>query len=135
MEISEKEVNLIIKFLQAKINPDVIYLFGSVAKGQMHSESDIDIAYLGQKKLNAYEIFMIAQGLADKLKMEVDLVDLEQSSTVFQAQVIGTGKVIYCGNQDRRMLFEMVALKKYARLNEERKVILDKIRESGSIYG
>lgn len=135
MNISEKEVDLIIEYLQEKINPDVIYLFGSAAKGQMHSESDIDIAYLGEKKLNAYEIFMIAQGLADKLKKEVDLVDLEQSSTVLQAQVIGKGKVIYCRNQEMRMLFEMVALKKYARLNEERKVILDNIRESGSIYG
>lgn len=135
MNISEREVKIIMEFLQAKLAADVIYLFGSAAKGHTHAESDIDIAYLSEQKFNAYEIFMVAQGLADKLRKEVDLVDLDQSSTVFQTQVIGTGKVIYCSNQEKRRIFEMVALKKYTRLNEERKVILDKIRESGSIYG
>lgn len=32
------------------------------------------------------------------------------------------------------MKFEMLTLKMYAKLNEERQVVLDKIRESGEVY-
>lgn len=58
-------------------------------------------------------------------------MDLEVASTVFQARVITTGKVIYCDNETKRMLFEMVTLKKYARLNEEKRNIMDKLFERG----
>jgi hypothetical protein len=86
------------------------------------------------QSLSEYDIFMIAQGLADLLKQPVDLVDLNKASTVFQAQVVGTGQIIYCTDEVRRMYFEMKVLKMYAKLNEERKSILDRIMESGSIY-
>ena len=118
-----------------KLNPYLIFLFGSTAKGKMGKESDIDIGFLSDKKLSSYEIFMIAQELAGHLGREVDLVDLNQASTVFQMQVISSGKVIYCQNDTRRKLFEMVVFKKYTRLNEERRVILEKIKERGSVYG
>ena len=97
----------------------------------MLPESDIDIAFLSEKKLSAYDVFMVGQELAGLLNRDVDLVDLSISSTVFQARVITTGKVIYCNNDTKRMLFEMVTLKKYARLNEERRHIMDKLFKRG----
>ena len=36
---------------------------------------------------------------------------------------------------NERMLFEMRALKEYVMLNEERKEIIDNIKESGTVYG
>jgi hypothetical protein len=76
---------------------------------------------------------MIGQKLASLLDREVDLVDLSKASTVFQVQVVSTGKVIYCNDERRRMFFEMTVLKKYAMLNEERQCILEEIRERGTI--
>lgn len=115
--------------------PFVIYIFGSAARDELKGDSDIDIAFLGDKIISQYETFMLAQELVDIFKREVDLVNLRDSSTVFKAQVIGTSKVIYCNDEYRRMNFEMRALKEYTLLNEEREPILKRIREEGTIYG
>jgi predicted nucleotidyltransferase len=135
MGINEKEIEKIKEYLKEKLSPYLIILFGSAVKGYMREDSDVDIAFLSDKELNSYEVFLIAQGLADLLGRDVDLVDLKKASTVFQVQVISTGKVIFCSDKTKRMVFEMTALKKYARLNEERECILEKIKERGSIYG
>lgn len=114
--------------------PYVIILFGSAAKGTMHDNSDVDIAFLSDRPTTEYEIFMIGQALADKLGKEIDLVNLQRASTVFQAQIIGTGKILLDLEPSRRMVFFMRALKEYALLNEERKPIFDRLRERGSLY-
>jgi predicted nucleotidyltransferase len=130
-ESLKKALDLLIE----KVNPVTIYLFGSAARDELREDSDIDIAYLSDACLSAYENFMFAQELADIFKRDVDLIDLKQASTVFKAQVVGMGKRIYCSDENRRMYFEMRAFKEYALLNEERAVILEGIRERGSVYG
>ncbi|WP_206662950.1 type VII toxin-antitoxin system MntA family adenylyltransferase antitoxin [Anaerobacillus alkaliphilus] len=124
----------IVTILKKTISPSTIYIFGSYVKGNMRSDSDIDIAFLSKKGIDDYERFMLAQEIADKLGRNVDLIDLNKASTVFQAQIVGIGKTIYCINPLKRMNFEMVALKMYAKLNEERKEIIDRIKESGEVY-
>lgn len=131
----ESELNKAIEILKEEFNPIVIYLFGSAARNQLRKDSDIDIALLTENEIEPYVCFMKAQELADIFKRDVDLIDLNTSSTVFKAQVVGTGKRIYCSDETKRMYFEMRALKAYAMLNEEREVILKKIKESGSVYG
>ncbi|KSU86154.1 nucleotidyltransferase domain-containing protein [Priestia aryabhattai] len=128
-------VQSITDFLHTHIDPSFIIVFGSFAKGTPHQESDIDIGfYVKHKKLEKYEIFMLAQELATILKREVDLVNIAEASTVFQAQIYMTGTVIYSNDDKLRMSEQMKALKMYAKLNEERKDILKKVDESGSIY-
>lgn len=127
MHLSLEQIELIIQYLLEKISPYLIIGFGSAFGGNMLAESDIDLAFLSDQKHSPYEIFMITQGLADLLGRDVDLVDLDRASTVFQARVITTGKVLYSSDETRRMYFYMLTLKKYARLNEERRCILDKM--------
>lgn len=126
----------IISYLKEAASPYLIIIFGSTIKGNStpDSDSDIDIAYLSDKALDKYTIFMTAQGLASKLNRDVDLIDLNEANTVFQAQVVHTGKLIYCSDVRKKMEFEMKALKKYAKLNEEREPVLRKIKESGAVY-
>lgn len=133
--ISDEEIKKIINILIEHINPYLIYLFGSAVKGCFKEDSDIDIGFVSDMELSDYDVFMVAQSIADELKKEVDLINLIKSSTVFKAQVVGTGKVIYCSDNLRRMNFEMYTLKDYALLNEERKVILDNITKRGNVYG
>lgn len=122
-------------FLISKINPSFIIVFGSFANGKTHKESDIDIAFYNKElNLSSYEVFMLAQELADILNMDVDLVDLTHASTVFQAQIFSTGKVIFSNDETLRMNIEMRTLSMYAKLNEERKLILENVDESGTIY-
>jgi predicted nucleotidyltransferase len=126
--------NTIIQHLTETLSPYLIILFGSAARGTMHRESDIDIAFLSDRRFTEYEIFMVGQSLADKLGREVDLVDLNRASTVFKAQIIGTGKVIFDQEPLRRMSFFTRSFKEYALLNEERQPIFDRLKEKGSLY-
>ncbi|WP_425058421.1 hypothetical protein SCACP_30720 [Sporomusa carbonis] len=135
MSLHEATLHTIIEILKNRANPFVVYLFGSCAQGACRDDSDIDIGYLSDLRLDAYEVFILAQELAGVAGREVDLVDLATASTVFKAQVVGKGKIIYCTDNTRRMYFQMRALKEYALLNEERAVILNKVKKRGRIYG
>ncbi|OXM14096.1 type VII toxin-antitoxin system MntA family adenylyltransferase antitoxin [Paenibacillus herberti] len=132
--MTEQETGLILDFLKREISPDLIMLFGSAAAGRERPDSDIDIAYLGDVVISPYARFMLAQKLADLLKREVDLIDLFQASTVMQMQILSTGRVLHCGDERRKALFEMQVYKMYAKLNEERAPILQAIKERGTIY-
>ncbi|MGY0692799.1 type VII toxin-antitoxin system MntA family adenylyltransferase antitoxin [Virgibacillus sp. FSP13] len=126
----------IIDLLREKVSPFLIILFGSTVNGTAHRESDIDIAFLNDStELDAYDLFIVAQELAATLHQDVDLIDLNKASTVFQAQIIDTGKVIYCTDELKKAKYTMKTLKMYAKLNEERAEILQKVNESGSVYG
>lgn len=106
------------------IDKDFIYIFGSTAKGTATNNSDVDIAFYSQKDYDPFEIFLLAQNIGKTLKKEVDLIQLKNSSTVFQKEVVEHGKVIYEKSHLEREKFEILVFKKYARLNEERKLII-----------
>ncbi|MBH0171451.1 nucleotidyltransferase domain-containing protein [Fictibacillus sp. 18YEL24] len=124
----------VISFLSEKLGPYLIIVFGSTAKGIDRVDSDLDIAYLSDHKIEKYDRFILGQELATLINKDVDLVDLKQASTVFAAQIIQSGKTILCKDNKRRMGFEMKTLKMYAKLNEEREIVIKRIEESGSIY-
>lgn len=127
-------IEFIKKILLEKTSAFIIILFGSAADGRVRSDSDIDLAFLSGKNLSGYEVFCIAQELADELGKNVDLIDMSKASTVFKAIILGTGKIIYSSDVNRKHEFQIKTFKDYALLNEERKVVLDKIRERGSVY-
>jgi uncharacterized protein len=133
--MQDQKFQLIKNFLVDKMNPSFIIVFGSFAKQLTHKDSDIDISVYNKDNLyTTYEVFMIAQELADILKTDVDLIDFRSASTIFQAQIVTTGKVIYSNDEVLRMNVEMLTLSMYAKLNEERKSIIQKVDESGTIY-
>ena len=50
---------------------------------------------------------------------------MKESSTVFQKEIISKGKIIFEKNRLEREKIENLILKKYIKLNEERKKIID----------
>jgi len=120
-------------FLIDELKAELIYLFGSYASGKVRDDSDLDLAFLTQEKIDDYQRFLTAQNLASELNIEVDLIDLSKASTVFKSQII-QGKLLYAKNRQQKQEFELLVLKKYARLNEERKEIIEKI-ERGAADG
>ncbi|GGB69634.1 type VII toxin-antitoxin system MntA family adenylyltransferase antitoxin [Fictibacillus barbaricus] len=132
--MNKKIEERIVTCLREKIDPYLMVLFGSAAKGTDRSDSDIDIAFLSDRDLDDYDRFMLSQDLASLIHKEVDLIDLNKASTVFAVQVIGSGRVLFSKDEKKRMEFEMKTLKMYAKLNEERDIVLKKVGESGSIY-
>ena len=114
-----------------KLSPQLIYIFGSINKNRVRDDSDIDIAILTDDDIDEYSIFRIAQDLADDLKREVDLVDLKKASTVFRAEILRTGRLIYYSDNLKKMQFQLRTLQDYAFLNERRKVVIDKVKNKG----
>ena len=126
--IDKEKINSIKNILVKAFNPYLIYIFGSTVKNRDRGDSDIDIAVLTGKRVDEYELFILSQKLADILKKEVDLIDLNRVSTVFKIQIIKTGNLIYNSNNRKKMYFQMRTMKAYAILNEERQEVIDKIK-------
>jgi uncharacterized protein len=111
-----------------------LYQFGSHAQGNARLESDVDLALLAQPALSPVTRLTLREELSVLLHRDVDLVDLQQASTVLRMQVISTGKVLLSADDCAREQFETIVYASYARLNEERRGILDDIRARGRVY-
>jgi len=120
------------KILIDKLSPKLIYIFGSIITNRVRNDSDIDIAILTDKKIDEYQLYMMSQQLADDLKREVDIVDLKRASTVFKAQVLRNGKLIYNSDNQEKMIFQLGVLQDYVFLNERRGEIINKLKKKGS---
>jgi predicted nucleotidyltransferase len=112
-----------------------IYRFGSFGTEYERPASDLDLAVYAVKSLPAMKLWRLAQELAADVGRDVDLVDLASASTVMRAQVIHGGERIYCADEFACETFEDYAYSSYARLNEERRGILQDISRRGSVYG
>lgn len=117
--------------------PDVVavYLFGSVAGGQAHGKSDLDLAVLSDAPVDAEALWHLAQDIAGIVGVDTDLVDLRHASTVMRMQVIAGGKRLYCRDRETCEIFEDFVFSDFARLNEERAGILEDVGQRGRVYG
>ena len=133
----DEQMILIIKdFLIKKVDPDFIMLFGSYATGDNHPSSDVDLAfYKSDHGLSAYDVFILAGELASLIKIDVDLIDLMNASTVFKMQIFEKGNSIYTKDFYSFNIYEMTVFRMYLDLNEKRNEVLKEIHESGSVYG
>lgn len=116
--------------------PDIkaIYLFGSADSKYERLDSDIDLAILPDKKLDSVVRWELSGELARLLKRDVDLIDLSQTSTVLQFQIINAGKCIYCRDKKGCEAFASAVYAMYIRFNDERREVLDEIKKRGKIY-
>lgn len=112
-----------------------VYLFGSAAHGTNGPQSDLDLAVLAGRPLDPVRRFDVQENLAAALGHDVDLVDLRVASTVFQMQVVSTGRVLLDADRGARAAFETFVYSAYALLNEERAGVLEAIRQRGRVYG
>ena len=131
-----KDDALIIETLRGAL-PEVvaIYRFGSTATGQEGKESDVDIAVLPAAPLEPSFRWDLQERLALALHRPVDLVDLLRASTVMRMQVLESAILLFERDHAARLRFETAACSGYARLNEERRAILDQVRREGTVYG
>ncbi len=136
IDANGREDDLIIGILRGAL-PDVvaIYRFGSTATGQAGKESDVDIAVLPAAPLEPTSRWDLQERLAVALHRSVDLVDLLQASTVMRMKVLETAVLLFDRDPAARLRFETAACSGYARLNEERRAILDQVRREGTVYG
>lgn len=117
--------------------PEVIavYRFGSSVSGHARSESDLDLAFLAPRALPPLERFEIQERLASALGRSVDLLDLRAASTVMRMQVVSKGQLLDAADPAEKERFEDFVFSSYARLNEERKAILEQVLREQTVYG
>ena len=70
---------------------DIVIVFGSAAKDQLASNSDIDLAVLTQEPLTSDLKMQIIQKLGDHLGRPIDLIDLKTASPLLTAEILNNG--------------------------------------------
>jgi uncharacterized protein len=126
------------KILRTHPATQAIYLYGSHATGDARPDSDVDLALLlphvEAKATGSLALSELRTELERLLGRRVDLVNLRQTSTVFQKEVVFKGRRLLCATPGAVAEFEMLVLSFYQKLNEERREILEAFFETGRAY-
>ena len=80
------------------------------------------------------ERWELSNKLASLLSLDIDLVELSKTNTIFRYQILSTAERIY-GEGYNVESFETLAYSFYLRFQEERKPIVDAIMENRSVFG
>lgn len=134
MHYADKVTALI---LQAYPDTQLVYCFGSVAQGRQTADSDLDVAVLlppeTAKKSVSWEWLTLQSHIAEAAGFEqVDLVNLHSANTVLQMEVLETGAVWFCADDDFKLRFEIKVIGLYQDLQIERREIIQQALKRGS---
>lgn len=97
MNISAQDLSLKQAILTAvSIQPGIglVMLFGSLAAGEGHVESDVDLAVDAGHRLTASEKMVLISELAEKTGRPIDLVDIQAVGEPLLGQILRHGKRI-----------------------------------------
>ncbi len=115
-----------------------IYLFGTYGTADEWPDSDVDIAVLLPPEQARRQPQLILtpchDALENALGKPVDLLNARKVSTVFQKEIVESGRRLYAAEGDAAAEFEMLTLSYYQKLNEERAAILESFHETGKAY-
>lgn len=111
-----------IEELVEEFNINIIYVFGSYAKGTNTEKSDIDIAVLIDGEVDRYTQLNVLGALIDIFKREdIDLVILNNANEVLKFQVIKYSKIIYMDSLYTKVMFESTTMSRYMDMEYFRK--------------
>ena len=86
------------------------------------------------KVVDFWEWHLLATEMAAKIHVEhVDLINLRCVDTTFQAEILRTGREVFCADENERLKFETLVLSMHQKLNEERAEIRKEIIKSGRV--
>ena len=111
-----------------------IYRFGSRATGEARNDSDLDIAVLLPGRADPVRLWEIAEALAVRLGVDVDLVDLIAASTVLQYQIVTTGQRLFAIDAEVDF-YEAFIVSEMLALREARAPLVADIVAEGRIHG
>lgn len=110
-----------------------VWVYGSVAHGRARAGSDVDLAVLPDRPIDAWNRHERALEVAHRIGHDVDLVDLRGVSTVLRFEVVARGRRMRAKDPVACDLFETSVLKEFQRLNEGQREHLTAIRATGTV--
>ena len=89
-------------------------------------------AIRAKQEVDKKQLFYLAQEIEEKIKTEVDLVNLETIGDGFRYEILMNGEVIYCEEELEFEFYKLDMYREYLELNESRKAIIDEIKKGDS---
>ncbi len=80
--------------LDQQFGLEVLWLYGSAAKGTDRPGSDLDLGALFTRRPTGYELFKAAIAVGEILGPPVDLVDLDRAGPILGMQVLRYGRLL-----------------------------------------
>jgi predicted nucleotidyltransferase len=112
-----------------------IYLFGSYASGHDRLRSDIDLGVLFNEDVAGFKRIDMETDISNRLKKDVDLIDMKKSSPFLRHQIYKHGKVLYHDGSDFSFIFRANSIRDYLDTNylrRQRMAILYGQKHAGS---
>ncbi len=90
-----------IEKLAKEYNLSLVLLYGSQAKGNMRTDSDIDLAVLGTKPISTDDLIALNNDFAQIFKVkEIDVKSLHNTGPLFRYQVMQNSVLLYGRSYD-----------------------------------
>lgn len=89
-------IGRIVDILQQHADVEAAWLFGSMGRGEARADSDLDVAVLSEKPLDAQQRKTLIEQLAQCVGRPVDLVDLQATQGPIVGQVLRHGRRLFC---------------------------------------
>jgi len=121
--------------LTAFPNVWAVYVYGSFARGDESSTSDIDLALLLPAEERIDDPLSVVSAVSARIHREVDLVDLRKVSDVLRREVLAEGRTLYVSRPDMVLEWEGTAISRYQRYREEVRDLLEDFQKTGMGYG
>lgn len=99
MKISKEQRKAVQKIAE-KYNLKLVMLFGSFASGKTHKNSDLDIAVMGEKKIDFKEQIKLINNFSQVFKRDVDLSIINAANPLLLFQISKNAKIIFGSRQD-----------------------------------
>jgi len=111
--LTKEEIKKIISFCQQRTHVVAMYVFESMATSRERKKSDIDLAVMVRRSLNAMERVEMETALSNLLHRDVDLVVFHQGSPLLQHQILMYGRLIYEADRNERVRQEVYSRREY----------------------
>jgi predicted nucleotidyltransferase len=126
MKLAKHVLNHLVALLEADDRIASAYLLGSAARGQMRSDSDIDIALLPFRGvlMSSVALAELAGKLSYEAGRQVDLGLLSSANLIYARQVLGSRRRLFTKESFYVDLMETSLISMYLWFNEECKELI-----------
>ena len=119
------------QLLEGRGDVRLAYLFGSAAREEVRSSSDLDVAVLFEPRPDPLDLDRFTVELQGAARRDVDLIILDSAPPVLAHEIIATGRLLVSRDETERVSFEARATARYLDTTHLRRVQYAYLREAG----